>query len=42
MESNHEAYAPGKDPWRFVARDKERQAEIDAAVPLPIERGHPF
>lgn len=32
VESNHEAYAPGKDPWRFVAVDEARQAEIDAAL----------
>lgn len=32
VESNHEAYAPGKDPWRFVAADEARQAEVDAAL----------
>jgi predicted dehydrogenase len=31
-ESNHSPYNPGTAPWRFVAADPERQAQIDAAV----------
>ncbi len=31
-----EPYAPGRGPWRFVARDPGRQAEIDAALALPV------
>ncbi|MHB2170167.1 Gfo/Idh/MocA family protein [Alsobacter sp. R-9] len=32
IESGLEAYAPGNDPWTFIARDPARQSEIDAAV----------
>ncbi len=32
IESGLEAYAPGNDPWTFVARDPARQPELDAIV----------
>ncbi|WP_454853077.1 Gfo/Idh/MocA family protein [Rhizobium binxianense] len=39
FESNHEAYAPGKDPWQIIA-DEEVQAKIDAVIgdwqPVPL------
>jgi predicted dehydrogenase len=31
-ESGREPYAPGQADWRFVARDQERQAEMDKVV----------
>ena len=39
-ESSLEPYAPGLDPWRFVAEDDTLQAQIDAAlaeVPQTVE-----
>jgi predicted dehydrogenase len=32
MESGLEAYAPGNDPWTFLARNPARQGELDALV----------
>jgi predicted dehydrogenase len=32
MESGLEPYAPGNDPWTFIARDPSRQGELDAIV----------
>ncbi|MCZ8097356.1 MAG: Gfo/Idh/MocA family oxidoreductase [Burkholderiales bacterium] len=32
MESGLEPYAPGNDPWTFIARDPSRQQELDAIV----------
>ncbi|WOI55867.1 Gfo/Idh/MocA family oxidoreductase [Palleronia sp. LCG004] len=32
IESSHDAYAPGRDPWTFVPRDVETGRAIDAAL----------
>ena len=31
-----EPYAPGRGPWRFVAREPDRQPKIDASVAEPV------
>jgi len=32
FESNHEAYAPGRDPWKIIAANEAVQARIDEVI----------
>lgn len=40
FESNHEAYSPGRDPWKIIPSNPETEAKIDALLadwtPVPV------